>query len=343
MEKHIVKSTEPAPFSRILVDRAEPSTPRVFKRGNPLTKGESVPRRFLQVLSSPDTRPFSKGSGRLELAQRIASSHNPLTARVLVNRVWMHHFGQGLVPTPSDFGQRSETPSHPELLDWLASRFMEEGWSLKKLHRWILLSATYQQRSQPPTDSPSALRALERDPANKLLWRMNPHKLRFEAMRDAWLSCSGEIDSRVGGKPDAFFASTNVRRSLYGFVDRQAVPTVLSTFDFANPDLSIPQRNDTIVPQQALFLLNHPYLAARARALVRSAFPSRDAVPSPDRIRILYERILQREPLPRETVAAMDLVEPPTAAAPAPPGAGLNPWEQLAQMLLISNEFLFVD
>ena len=135
----------------MLKDRELPTTPHVFKRGNPANVGDEVPRQFVEVVAGPERQPFAIGSGRLELAQAIIDPQNPLTARVIVNRVWAHHFGAGLVRTPSDFGTRADAPSHPELLDWLTSRFIEDGWSLKQLHRRIMLSETYRQSSRGPT------------------------------------------------------------------------------------------------------------------------------------------------------------------------------------------------
>src|SRR5262249_16843780 len=165
-ELRIASEAAPAHAS-ILVDRPVQKNPRVFKRGKPEQKGEEVPRQFLAALSGPDRKPFEQGSARLELARAIASPQNPLPPRALANRAWMHPFAQGLVRTPSDFGLRSEPPSHPELLDWLAKRFLSDGWSIKKLHRLILLSRTYQQSSRDDR----ANRLL--DPGNRLLWRMN--------------------------------------------------------------------------------------------------------------------------------------------------------------------------
>lgn len=340
LDRHIAKAPEAAPFARILVDRKEPVTPVIFKRGNPLNKGDAVPRRFLQVLSAGDAPPFRMGSGRLELARSISSAANPLTARVMVNRVWMHHFGRGIVATPSDFGKRGDAPTHPELLDWLAFRFMEEGWSLKKLHRWILLSAVYQQTSHPSLEDVPARKAADLDVENTLLWRMNMHKLGFEQMRDAWLAVSGELDLQVGGKPADFFAAKNFRRSIYGLVNREAVPPALRTFDFANPDLSIPRRSETIVPQQALFLFNSPYLAQRARAL---ALRTKNAPTDEQRIATLYRRVFQRGPFSEEVQAALTLVRSEEGATTLPSQTALGRWEQLSQMLLLSNEFQFLD
>ena len=305
-------------YATILQDRATPVTPRIFKRGNPRQKGAAVPRQFLQVLSG--SAPYSQGSGRRELAASIASAQNPLTARVMVNRVWMLHFGVGLVPTTSDFGQRAEPPSHPELLDWLAERFIAEGWSLKKLHRRILGSATWQQSSRGPAAPLDLQRALETDPANRLLWRMNTHRLSFEERRDAALAAAGELTTSAGGKPIPLFDSTNRRRTLYATIDREALPTALRTFDFANPDLSIPQRNDTVVPQQALFDLNHPFPAARARALAQSCAPASGPLDGAA-LQNLYRQALQREPSEAEAKAALAFLQP-TGDSARPP----SPW-----------------
>ncbi|HSH92670.1 MAG TPA: DUF1553 domain-containing protein, partial [Roseimicrobium sp.] len=308
VDRWLVQSPAAPAHATILVDRAVPSTPRVFKRGNPLTKGESVPRRFLQVMAGDEPRGFERGSGRLELADAIASKDNPLTARIMVNRIWMQHFGRGLVATTSDFGKRAETPSHPELLDWLARRFMDEGWSLKKMHRRILLSAAYQQSSSGPSGSSALRKAQEKDPDNRLIWRMNTHRLGFEEMRDAWLSAAGELDTGMGGRPMDIFAANNSRRTLYALVDREKLPSVFSTFDFANPDLSIPQRTDTVVPQQALFGLNHPFLADRARALagrVAGAGEADDA----GRVRRLFSFLYQRAPTKSELSTALAFVK----------------------------------
>jgi hypothetical protein len=330
VDRWLIKSPDAPAYATILVDRAKPASPRVFKRGNPLTKGEAVPRQFLQVLSPDPPQAFSKGSGRLELAQAITAPGNPLTARVIVNRVWMQHFGRGLVSTPSDFGIRSEPPSHPELLDWLARRFMDEGWSLKRLHRRILLSATYQQSSLVSADDIVSHKAQEIDPGNRLLWRMQTHRLGFEETRDAWLAATGELDLRVGGKPVELFAAQNARRTLYAHVDRERLSPVLRTFDFANPDLSIPQRNDTIVPQQALFGMNHPFLATRARALVRRTDDSKD---SAERVRRLYALLYQRAPTAAEMQTALAFLQPePVALAgrekPAAWQYGYGEWDE---------------
>jgi len=338
VDRLLIQSPEAPPHATILVDRALPSLPRVFKRGNPLQKAETVPRQFLEVLSLPQASPFEKGSGRLELARAIASAANPLTARVMVNRVWQHHFGKGLVTTPSDFGKRADPPSHPEMLDWLAARFIKDGWSLKQLHRDIMLSATYQQTSRTDSSNPAIAKAFRQDPENRLLWRMNPHRLGFEELRDAWLSATGELDLKYGGKPLELFAPKNTRRTLYTYIDRERLPDVLRVFDFANPDLSIPERSETVVPQQALFTLNHPFIAARAKALART---SEHAGNDPSkRLALVYSALFQRPPTFEEEEAALQLVPPRLAA---PNKSEPDPWPQLTQALMLTNEFLFLD
>lgn len=185
----------------------------------------------------------------MELARAIADRNNPLTARVLVNRVWLHHFGAGIVRTPSDFGLRGEPPTHPELLDHLAAHFMAEGWSIKTLHRRIMRSSVYQQSSRDELS-----REREVDPENKLLWKMNRRRLDWEALRDSLLAVSGKLDLTMGGP--AMNQTTppfSTRRAIYGFIDRQNLPSVLRAFDFAAPDASSPQRHLTTVPQQRCF------------------------------------------------------------------------------------------
>lgn len=281
------------PHAVVLTERSAQKNPRVFRRGNPASKGDEVPRQYLQVIAGAQRQPFANRSGRLEMAEAIASPNNPLTARVMVNRVWQQHFGVGLVKTPSDFGTRSEPPSHPELLDWLSARFMEEGWSLKKLHRQILLSSVYQQGSASGADRESYAQV---DPENRLLWRMNRQRLDFESMRDSLLLVSGELDLQMGGRPVEIFAPAYTpRRTIYGFLDRQFLPGVLRVFDFANPDMHSPQRHLTTVPQQALFFLNSPFLMERARALV--ARPEVQTKKNPrDRIEELYQLVYQHQP-----------------------------------------------
>jgi hypothetical protein len=339
VDRHLIRTAVSPAHALIVTDRAPQGNPRVFLRGDPKQKGVEVPRQFLEVVAGPQRQPFTQGSGRLELARAIASADNPLTARVMVNRLWLHHFGAGLVKTPSDFGLRAELPSHPELLDWLARRFVAEGWSLKAMHRLLLTSAAYQQRSDGQLEywsdgrartahhskTPSLQHfAASKDPDNRLLWRANRQRLDFEELRDSLLAASGELDLTPGGKPADIFASR--RRSLYGLVDRQYLPPLFRVFDFANPDLHIPQRHETTVSQQALFFLNHPFVAARAKALVaRKDFT---ALSSPEeKVRLLHRALYQREPTPAQTTAAVRFVADAEANQPqAPKPPPENQW-----------------
>jgi hypothetical protein len=289
------------------------------------------------VLSGDKREPFKQGSGRLELAKAISSPSNPLTARVMVNRVWGWHFGQGFVRTPSDFGVRSEPPTHPELLDYLALRFIEDGWSLKKLHRRIMLSAVYQQASDY---NPVASKL---DPDNSLLWRMNRRRLDFESMRDSLLAVAGRLDRTVGGRPvDITGDSTVARRTIYGFIDRQNLPGMFRSFDFASPDTHSPMRFTTTVPQQALFMMNSPFAINQARALASRPDVAQESEPA-RRVERLYRVLYGRSPTPDELWSAAEFIrgEQVLASAGSPPA--LSPWEKYAQVLLESNEFVFVD
>jgi hypothetical protein len=302
------------PTALMLTDRIDDPLPRVFRRGSPSQPGREIPRQFVSAISGPDRQPFQKGSGRLELAQAIASRDNPLTARVLVNRVWQHHFGNGLVRTPSDFGLRASEPSHPELLDWLAQQFMADGWSLKALHRRILSSATYQAVGGSGPES---------DPENRLLSRFPPRRLDLEQLRDAMLAVSGELDSNRSATSMELLDPANRRRTLYALVDRQFLPGTFRTFDFANPDLHVAVRHETTVPQQGLFFLNGPFAAQRARAL---SHQTRDTRPIP-RIHQLHQRLFQRDATPDEVDAALQFLAAAESDAPAPaPKAAPTDW-----------------
>jgi hypothetical protein len=268
-----------APIRAMAVQEDKPFDAKVFIRGNPKTLGADAPRQYFTALRAPDAAPFPKDqSGRLQLAQRIASRDNPLTARVIVNRVWAWHFGEGLVKTPSDFGLRGERPTNPALLDALAAWFMDNGWSFKKLHRLILTSRVWQEsgHTQP---------------------------LDFEAFRDSLLTVAGALDTKGGGQPDNLVKVSSNRRTVYAFVDRKTLPNLFRSFDFPDPSFSAPQRSRTALTPQALFLLNSPFVVDRARDLAKLIKPdSADAEPST--IRALYRRAFQREPSEREVQRA---------------------------------------
>lgn len=314
-----LKATAPPmpPRAMVLLDNPNPVTPRIFRRGNPNNPGDTVPRQFLAVLSGPERKPFTpKGSGRLELAEAITSKENPLTSRVMVNRVWGWHFGQGLVNTPSDFGLRSEPPSNPELLDFLASNFMENGWSLKKLHRMLMLSSTYQQVS---TADPKNAQV---DPENRLFSHMNRRRLDFEAMRDSLLWASGKLDATVGGPAiDIQTQPFIARRTVYGFIDRQNLPNLFRTFDFASPDTHSPGRFVTTVPQQALFMMNSPFSQEQARTLM--ARPEiAGAKTAAEKVQQLYRTVYARDAAPDEIALAARFLK-----AFEENGAGPSTWQ----------------
>ena len=288
--------------ANVLYDDSRPANARVLLRGQVQSPGPEVPRSFLEVLSDGAVKPFTKGSGRLELAEAVASGGNPLTPRVIVNRVWQHHFGSGFVASPDDLGVQSEVPSHPELLDVLAGQFIRNGWSLKKLHREILLSKTWQQASEP---DPAMAQV---DPFNRQLWRQNVRKLDFEALRDSVLSMGGQLDLTMGGHPVNIESEPySQRRSVYGFIDRNEMAEFLRHFDVANPSLPTGRRHETIVPQQALFRMNSLLVIEQARNIVdREEFRAADNDEA--RVRALYEIIYQRWPKPAELKMALAFI-----------------------------------
>ena len=300
------------PVALILTDRLVEPDPRVFVRGRASTPGESVPRQVPSVISLGHRQPFQKGSGRLELAQALTHPDNPLTARVMVNRVWQHHFGAGLVKTPSDLGLRAEPASHRELLDWLAAEFVRSGWSVKALHRLILSSAVYQQSGVLDPQPSDAVRSVQNlDPENRWLSFFPQQRLEFEPLRDAMLSVSGQLDLGHAGKALELLDAGNLRRTIYAFVDRQFLPGTFRTFDFANPDLHVAVRHQTSVPQQALFFLNGPFAAQSARALA-----SRCSVGEPsEKIEHLYRILFQRSPDSVELAAGLRYLRESSAGA----------------------------
>ncbi len=363
---------------------ADKSTPRnspVFIRGEAGSPGEIVPRRFLEILSGPKAQPFKEGSGRFELAKAIASKANPLTARVVVNRVWMHHFGEGFVRTPDDLGTQSEAPSHPELVDYLASYLMERNWSQKDLHRLIMNSRVYQITSNTSTTT----KAYETmDPENRLLWRANIRRLDFEAMRDSLLVFSDKLDRTIGGQPvNLTDEPFSYRRSVYGYIDRGNLPELMQNFDFSAPDMPNSKRTTTIVPQQALYLMNSPM----AVDVARSVIARKEVAGAPDalnRVITIYRVLFQRQPSKAEIELAFQFIskdertpvqitdaqkkvnealqkkadasESDTMMATRNDGykaiqnegeyvmrKPLTPWETFAHALLLSNEAAYVN
>jgi mono/diheme cytochrome c family protein len=298
------------PRAQCVEDVSELKPGYVFVRGKPENKGEAVPPQFLQILAGDNRQPFTNGSGRLELAQAIAHKDNPLTARVLVNRVWQHHFGQALVRTPSDFGTRGDAPTHPELLDYLAKTFIENGWSMKKLHRTLMLARAYQQSSS--LNPQSAIRNPQSiDPENKWLWRMQRRRLDIEELRDSLLAASGKLDRTMFGLPVSAQAwPFTYRRTIYSFIDRALVPNDFRVFDFASPDAHSPQRYLTTVPQQALLMMNSPFVIEQAKALLQRADIAAEKSPR-QRITKLYRLLYGRAPSAEELALGLQYTSDP--------------------------------
>ena len=332
IQKFEANSPAAPPRAMVVKEQPQPMNPVVFIRGNPARPGKGVPRQFLWAVAGDQRQPFKTGSGRLELAEAIVSPSNPLTARVAVNRIWMHHFGEPLVDTPGDFGIRTPKPVQAELLDHLASTLIESGWSLKALHREIVLSQTYQQQSIHRADAANV------DPENRRLWKMNRRRLEFEATRDALLWASGQLDSTQFGRAVEIASPPfSRRRTIYGAIDRQDLPNLFRNWDFPNPDQSADKRAKTSVPQQGLYLLNSPFVVDQAKALAARC----NTAPGDDeRIALIYRILFTRTPSEEEKQTAKEFLT--TATADNSPRK-LDPLEQLAQVLMLTSEYLFVD
>ncbi|MEE2642135.1 MAG: PSD1 and planctomycete cytochrome C domain-containing protein [Planctomycetota bacterium] len=302
---------------------------KVAIRGNLRKTGEEAPRRFLRILAGEHPPLFTGGSGRLELARAIVDSANPLTYRVFVNRIWQHHIGRAIVRTPSNFGKLGESPTHPQLLDWLASQLLESG-SIKQLHRLILNSSTYRMSTRYNGES------FLKDGDNRLLWRMNPRRLDVEAWRDALLAVSGELDPTMGGPPSEDINMK--RRTLYFKVsrggDRFRSDELLRMFDFPLMRATVAQRPVSIVPQQYLFMLNSQFMGDRARALAGRLKAGADS--DGTRIEQAYQLLFARKPLADEKELGLKFVGQKSTGK-------VDHWEKYCQVLLSSNEFLYLQ
>lgn len=311
------------PFLQTIADKPEKAEQKVWIRGSRDNPGEPAPPHFLAILSPGEPKRFTKGSGRLELAEAIVNPENPLTARVIVNRVWQQHFGQGIVRTPSNFGLQGDLPSHPELLDYLARNFMAEGWSFKKLHRKLMLSAAY-ALSAENSDKNYAV-----DPDNRMLWRANLRRLDAESLRDSLLFVAGKLDPKMGG-PAVPLSNENHRRTVYAFVSRRRLDPALALFDFPNPVATSEQRIQTTVPLQKLFFLNSDFVLSQSKELADrlSKFGSSDS----ERLAGAYRLLFQREPSAEERSLGLRFLQEAN-----------HSWAQYAQVLLSSNEFCYLN
>ncbi|MBY0227906.1 MAG: DUF1553 domain-containing protein, partial [Gemmataceae bacterium] len=300
---------------------------KVHLRGDPRKLGEAAPRRMLRIVAGDDPKRFTKGSGRLELAEAVADPRNPLTARVIANRLWAQAFGRGIVGTPSNFGALGEKPTHPELLDFLASELVESGWSLKHLHRLIVASAAFKRASATTEEGE------RRDPDNVLLWRANRRRLEVEPWRDALLAASGQLDRTLGGPTGNLASAGYKRRTVYGKVSRHELDGLLRLFDFPDANITSEKRTETTVPQQQLFVLNSPFFLAQAEALAARVKGDADAVG------LAHRLALGRPP----TAEERKLAEAFLAGKDEAGASKLSRWARYAQALLASNEFLHVD
>ncbi|MBL8889684.1 MAG: PSD1 domain-containing protein [Planctomycetaceae bacterium] len=351
LDEHQHTAPPKLPRAMAVVDRQPPVNSYVFLRGNPNNRGPDVARRFLTVLSK-DTAVYPEtSSGRRELAEQIVSTDNPLAARVIVNRVWMHHFGKPLVATPSDFGVRCEIPLQLELLDFLADYLQKHQWSLKSLHRLILTSHAFRQTTARSAEVEVS------DPENRYYVGMNRRRMEWEALRDSMLKAASVLDtSEIGGPAvDMFRGQASNRRSIYGSIDRQDLPNLLRSFDFASPDTSIAVRPQTTVPQQSLYLMNGTLVQELSSKIVSD--DNWQALPDPiQQIQELFRRILLRTATPKEIdnclqflaaleVPSEDQSKEDTGGEDTAPSKKLlaRRWQMLIQALLMSNEFCFVD
>ncbi len=343
------KNKPPVPQA-MSVREAKPQNVPIHLRGSHLTLAkEETPRGFVKILNQCVTPPPipPTHSGRLELANWITNPANPLTARVMVNRIWQGHFGAGLVSTASNFGLRGAAPSNPELLDYLAAEFIRRGWSIKQMHRLIMLSSTYQMSSAPNPN------AAEADPENNLLWHQNRRRLEAESIRDSLLAIGGNLDLTLGGsltKPvagkynaikdnDAVFDST--RRAIYLPIVRSRMYDLFTIFDYVDAGVHTPIRSVTTVPQQALFMLNSELVEKEADLLATRVLTQEkdDAA----RVRRIYELLYARPPKPTETARAMaHLASFPNDTKPPPTHAPAS-WASLCRVLLAANEFVYVN
>ena len=306
-------------------------------RGNLLRPGSVAPRRFLRIVAGADPIRFTSGSGRLELAEAVVSSQNPLTARVFVNRVWMHHFGKGLVRTPGNFGALGEKPTHPELLDWLTSRFINQGWSIKELHRDIMNSAAYCMSSRYDEQNFKA------DGDNRLLWRMNSRRLNIEAWRDALLAVSGDLDLQLGGLPVDDINSA--RRTIYLQVSRNGdhfqADEFMRLFDFPAMRATVSERLPNTVPQQYLFMMNNGYMLRRAELF--AARLGKESQTNEQRIERAYRLLFSRFPTVDEQQIGLEFLKEQKATENIVASDDRSRMERYLQVLLSSNEFMYIE
>ncbi|MEE3176484.1 MAG: PSD1 and planctomycete cytochrome C domain-containing protein [Verrucomicrobiota bacterium] len=326
--EQLKKSEPPKPGNAHVLAESGSADMHIALRGDLRKKGEIAPRSFIEIIEGKDRNKYSNGSGRIELSNSVVAPTNPLTARVIVNRIWGWHFGQGLVRTPSNFGTIGEKPSHPLLLDWLAFNFIKEGWSIKKLHKVILTSSTWQMSSSYNKEK------FDKDGDNEMLWRYTPRKLEVESWRDTLLAVTGELDKKIGGSPDGEILNSK-RRTLYATIsrtgDRFQSDAFLRLFDFPAAVSTSSKRSSSVVPQQYLFMMNSPFMTARAKYLGKQLFDSSDNTKTI--IESAYQKLYSRPPDNNER----DLANKWLGDSPSQKN-----WELYAQVLLSAHELIQV-
>ena len=348
------KSKPNVPHALAVADRAVENL-HIHVRGDHTTLGAEVPRRFPRILSSEGQQPLSaSASGRLELATWLVRPEHPLVSRVMVNRIWQGHFGQGLVRSSDNFGRLGEPPDHQPLVDWLARRFVRSGWSIKAMHRLVMLSSAYQMSTAHNE------RAAAIDPENRLLWHMNRRRLAAEEIRDAILAVGGGLDLSMGGtllanKSHTYVTSTasvndvnydNQRRSIYLPVVRSSLYEMFSAFDFADPSMANGKRPSTTVAPQALFMMNSTLVEGQTRSMAESLLGA--SVDSDSlRVAAAYLRAHGRPPTASEVSGALQFVSQYEAHLSAQNVAAaealIRGWQALCRAILSSNEFVYVE
>jgi hypothetical protein len=345
-ERHRLEQSLSGPLPILAIADGTGENERIFIRGNHRTLGDEAPRRFLEAIAGQDQAEPKKGSGRLDLARRIVDPSNPLTARVIVNRLWHHHFGAGIVRSPDDLGYQGQAPTHPELLDWLAARLIDDGWSLKSMHRLMVTSAAYRMSSRGDA------KADEADPENRLWHRFPVRRLEAEAIRDGILAVSGRLDRRMSG-PSVMPNLTphmqgrgrpgrsgpldgDGRRSLYINVRRNFLTPLFLAFDYPIPFTTIGRRSVSNVPAQALALMNNPFVKQQAELWAKRLLATPDLSPK-DRITLLYETAFARPPAEDELSAALDFLKEQG------PMDDVRSWTELCHVLINVKEFIFLN
>jgi hypothetical protein len=347
---HAIEAALPAPLRAPALADGTGEDESVFLRGNYKTLGERMPRRPPEVIAGSEPPPPTPGSGRLELAQRLVDSSNPLLARVLVNRLWQHHFGEGIVRTPDDFGRMGQPPTHPELLDYLAAEFVHRGWSIKALHRLMVLSSTYRQGSRAEGQAP------EKDPENRLLHRMPVRRLEAEAVRDAILAVSGRLDRTMHGPSVSVYLTPYMegrgrpspgpldgdgRRSIYLNARRNFLTPLLQAFDYPASFTTIGRRGVSTVPAQALALMNDPFVVQQAGRWAERTVAEPGKSPG-QRVEALYQSAFARPPSETELRDALQFVERQAGRYGEGPD-GPRAWADLCHVLINVKEFIFID